>query len=165
MSKRTVLSRADSFKGKGEANECEPLQSPIVDALPNLYAAQVGVIYVMYAPAGQGKTFGAQAFLKHFCSLGEEGEGKNIQGFMITGQSLDRNYISHLRKFVGTTEDLEGWIHALLLALDKPDGCQPSVLILDGMNSLGQENVNEDFINELYGLIEGKKLVHCDHVV
>lgn len=154
MSKREVLDRADSFKAKGEADEREPVQSPIVDALCNLYAAQVGVIYVMYAPAGQGKTFGAQAFLKHFCSLGE---GKNIQGFMITGQSLDGNYMSHLGKCLGATDCLEGWIHALLLALDEPDECQPSVLILDGMNSLGQDNVNEDFIKELYGLIEGKK--------
>jgi hypothetical protein len=30
-------------------------------------------------------------------------------------------------------------------------------LILGGMNSLGEEDVNEGFIKKLYGLINGKK--------
>jgi hypothetical protein len=41
--------------------------------------------------------------------------------------------------------------------LDEPKGRQPSILILDGFNSLGKDDVNKKFIKELYGLSEGKK--------
>ena len=153
MGKRSVLDEASSFEMK-EDDKGEPVQSPIVDALCNLYAADVGVIYVMYAPPGQGKTFGAQAFLKYFCQFDEE---ESVQGFMVSGQTLDDNYMLHLRDFLGATEEVDGWIHAVLLALDEPKGHQPSILILDGFNSLGKDDVNEAFIKELYGLIGGKK--------
>jgi hypothetical protein len=46
-----------------------------------------------------------------------------------------------------------GWIHALLLAMDLPNGRQPSILILDDFNSFGNENVNRAFIKKLYGVL------------
>jgi hypothetical protein len=112
----------------------------------------------MFAPAGQGKTFGAKAFLNHFYRFKQEkGELEDVQGFMISGQGIDGNYYATLRDFVGAGEKDDGWVHALLLALDEPRGRQPSILILDGFNSLGKEGVNEAFVKKLYGLIGGKK--------
>jgi hypothetical protein len=55
----------------------------------------------------------------------------------------------------------DGWVHALLLALDEPRGRQPSILILDGFNSLGKEGANEAFVKKLYGLIGGKKTLYA----
>ena len=154
MDRRSVLDPALKFETqKGTKVESKPVLSPIVEALCNLYNANFGVIYVMYAPPGQGKTFGGQAFLKHWYQFDE---GKNVRGFMVTGQSLDKNYMLHLRGVLKAKEEMEGWIHPLLLALDEPEGCQPSLLILDGFNSLGEDDVNEAFIKELYGLLEGE---------
>lgn len=158
MDKRSVLDPALKFKTqKGTEVESEPVLSPIVEALCNLYNANFGVIYVMYAPPGQGKTFGGQAFLKHWYQFDE---GENVRGFMVTGQSIDKDYMLHLRGVLKAKEEMEGWIHPLLLALDEPKGCQPSLLILDGFDSLGEDDVNEAFIKELYGLLEGKKNVY-----
>jgi hypothetical protein len=37
--------------------------------------------------------------------------------------------------------------HALLLATDEPESLEPSLLILDGFNSLGQDDVNESLFS------------------
>lgn len=137
----------------------EPVKSPIIDALINLYsqAAPQGVIYVMYAPAGQGKTFGARSLLRYFYEFqGGEVEQQNVKGLMLTGQARHSDYMSQLGDQLGAT-GVHGWIHALLLALDQPKNLEPSLLILDGFNSLGEENVNERFIEHLYGLMNAQK--------
>jgi len=61
----------------GFAMKQKTVQSPIVDGLIDLYSqsqpAPQGVMYIMYTPAGQGKTFGARSVLEHFyVFLGEE---------------------------------------------------------------------------------------------
>lgn len=72
-----------------------------------------------------------------------------LRGFMLTGQSLASIYYQSLGCALKAT-DVEGWIHALLLVLDEPKGQQPSILILDGLNSLGEDDRN--FVKEVYGL-------------
>ncbi|OEU14803.1 hypothetical protein FRACYDRAFT_241361 [Fragilariopsis cylindrus CCMP1102] len=135
-------------------------KSPIIDALINLYSQAVpqGVIYVMYAPAGQDKTFGARSLLRNFYAFqGEEVEQQNVKALMLTGQALHSDdYMSQLGDQLGAT-GVHGWIHALRLALDQPENLEPSLLILDGFNSLGEENVNERFIEHLYGLMNAQK--------
>jgi hypothetical protein len=59
----------------------------------------------MYARPGQGKTFGAKAFLSHLHRLydiraekddavedGDPEEVENVHGFILSGQDLDYNY-------------------------------------------------------------------------
>lgn len=109
----------------------------------------------MYAPPGQGKSFGARAFLKNYYQFEED---EFVKGFMIGGDGIaDNNYMSSLGNALGVTDAVEGWIHALLLAMDEPIGCQPSILILDDFNSLGKEDVNRAFMKKLYGALAAKK--------
>jgi hypothetical protein len=174
---RCIVDDANRFELKTTTTGqlIEPVRSPIIHALCNLYRHSRGVVYVMYAKPGQGKTFGAKAFLSHFyrlydisteendvVSVGDPEAAENVHGFILSGQDLDYNYCLHLRDAVGGKEGVDGWIHALLLAMDRQprNTCQPSILILDGMNSLGEEAVNERFIKQLYGLINGKKNVY-----
>jgi hypothetical protein len=161
MARRAVLCDADSFEMKQneESEQPDPVQSPIIDALVNLYSqpAPRGVIYVMYAPAGQGKTFGARSLLRYFYEFPGEGQqNENVMGLMLTGQDLDDDYMTQLSTHLGATA-VNGWIHALLLAMDEPENLEPSLLILDGFNSLGEGNVNERFIKRLYGLMNAQK--------
>jgi hypothetical protein len=161
MDQRAILCDSDGFamRQRGETDQTEPVQSPIVDGLINLYSqshpAPQGVIYVMYAPAGQGKTFGARSVLEHFYAFPGEGD-KCVKGFMLTGQALDKDYMSELSAHLGATA-VKGWVHALLLAMNEPGNLEPSLLIPDGFNSLGEDNVNEGFIKTLYGLMNAKK--------
>lgn len=161
MDQRTILCESDGFAMKqgGECDQTEPVLSPIVDGIINLYSqsqpAPQGVIYVMYAPAGQGKTFGARSVLEHFYAFPGEGDNR-VKGFMLTGQALDNDYMSQLSAHLGATA-VNGWVHALLLAMDEPENLEPSLLVFDGFNSLGKDNVNEDFIKNLYGLMNAKK--------
>jgi hypothetical protein len=160
MDRRAILCDSDGFvRPRGETDQTEPVRSPIVDGIINLYSqsdpAPQGVIYVMYAPAGQGKTFGARSILENFYAFQGEGD-KCVKGFMLTGQALDKDYMSQLSAHLGATA-VKGWVHALLLAMDAPENLEPSLLILDGFNSLGEDNVNEDFIKTLYGLMDAEK--------
>jgi hypothetical protein len=109
----------------------------------------------MYAPAGQGKTFGARSFLEHFYTFSGEGD-TCVKGFMLTGQDIDDDCMSQLSAHPGATA-VNGLIYALLLAMDEPDERQPSLLILDGFNSLGKDEVNLKFIKRLYGLMNARK--------
>lgn len=43
--------------------------------------------------------------------------------------------------------------------MNEPDEEAPSILILDGVNSLGEENINWKFIKALYGRMDGKKII------
>lgn len=79
-----------------------------------------------------------------------------MKGFMVTGQMIDEDCVSMLGEKVGAT-GVKGWIHALLVAMDRPLTHQPSILVLDGFISLGKDQVNLHFIKGLYGLINGKK--------
>jgi hypothetical protein len=47
----------------------EPVESPIVQALSNLCSANFGILYVVYAPLGQRKSFGARTFIKNCCQF------------------------------------------------------------------------------------------------
>ena len=74
MTNRSVLDEASSFEMKSnDQREPEPVESPIVRGLSSLYSANFGVVYVLYAPPGQGKSFGARAFLKNYyqCLIAE----------------------------------------------------------------------------------------------
>jgi hypothetical protein len=161
MDQRAILCESDGFamQQRGESDQTEPVKSPIVDGLINLYSqshpAPQGVIYVMYAPAGQGKTFGARSVLEHFYDFPGEGDTR-LKGFMLTGQYLDNDCMLQLSAHLGATA-VKGWVHALLLAMDEPENLEPSLLSLDGFNSLGEDNVNEAFIKTLYGLMNATK--------
>ena len=157
MANRSVLDEASIFEMKqnDQKDKSAPVESPIVRGLSNLYAANFGVVYIMYAPPGQGKSFGARAFLKNYYQFDED---ENVKGFMMSGDGIaDEDYMSSLGNALGVKNEVEGWVHALLLAMDEPIGCQPSILILDDFNSLGKEDVNKAFVKKLYGALEGKK--------
>ena len=87
---------------------------------------------------------------------GGEVEQQNGKALMLTGQARHNDYMSQLGDQLGAT-GVHGWIHALLLAMDQPENLEPSLLILDGFNSLGEENVNERFIEHLFGLMNAQK--------
>ena len=57
MKERWVLDEANNlkFKKNSDGGLVDPVRSPIIDALRNLYTSSRGVIYVVFAPAGQGK--------------------------------------------------------------------------------------------------------------
>jgi hypothetical protein len=103
---------------------------------------------------GQGKYSAGKALLKHFYDL----TGKSMNGFMITGNQLDdKDYFSRLGDSLGVNEVI-GWFHALLLAMDVPG--RLSILILDSFNSVGDDEVNIDFIKKLYGELNAQKNVY-----
>ena len=160
MEERKVLCDADSFD-IGVNRRTDPVVSPDLQYLINLYGEghNSGVIYVLYDKPGQGKTVAGRALLQNFYAFpsddGQE-EDNFVKGFMVTGQMIDEDYMSVLGEKVGAT-GVKGWIHALLLAMDRPHTHQPSILILDGFNSMGKDEVNLHFIKGLYGLINGKK--------
>ena len=162
LDQRAILCDFNAFEmnlAVASSEQPDPVQSPIIDALINLYSQAVlqGVIYVMYAPAGQGKTFGARSLLRNFYAFQGGEVEQNVKALMLTGQARhNSDYMSQLGDQLGAT-GVHGWIHALLFALDQPENLEPSLLILDGFNSLGEENVNERFIEHLYGLMNAQK--------
>lgn len=154
MDNRRVLCDADSFRIVSNTS-IDPVMSPALQYLIDLYSQgeNTGVIYVLYDKAGQGKTEAGRALLHNFYEFGKD---EHVKGFMVTGQMIDTDYTSVLAKKIGAT-GVEGWIHALLLAMDRPLNEQPSILILDSFNSVGTDKVNLHFIKSLYGLMNGKK--------
>jgi hypothetical protein len=87
MDQRAVLDDTYDFEihmKQSEESDPDPVLSPIVNALFNLYSQPVfaGVIYVMYAPSGQGKTFGARALLERFYAFPGEGKEEHVKGFI-----------------------------------------------------------------------------------
>ena len=180
MEKRTVISQTTRWVVQNDrSDDREPVVSPIVAAIIDLYAheppAAGGVVYVLYAPPGQGKTFGARAILEFFhgfesagCSDQEADEsvpdGKHLKGFMLTGSDLDDDYMASLAQNIGS-RNVPGWVNALLLALDEPEGDPASLLILDGFNSTGNDGVNLKFIKRLYGLMDERKQTGTQNTV
>lgn len=116
--------------------------------LLGLYKEPAGVVYVMHAKPGLGKSFAARALLENFYVFSDQ----NLKGFMVTGADLDDDYFSSLASLLGA-QNVEAWIHALLLALDAPKTDQPNILILDGFDSAGEDSINIKFV---------KKIVQCD---
>jgi hypothetical protein len=102
----------------------------------------------MYAKPGQGKSFAARALLEHFYCFSDQ----QLKGLMVTGTDLDQDYFSSFASLLGV-QDVEGWMHALLLALNAPMKMQPNILILDGFDSAGENNINITFVKKLYGEI------------
>ena len=151
--KRTVLGDAAKYDGKvsktGDCKNPDPVESPAVVALRNLYQNMCasGVVYVMYDKAGMGKTAAGIALLKSFFVL--EKAKQNVKGIMITGDGMERDYASKMTSELGVN-NVNGWLHALLLALDQPKNQHPSILLLDAFNDLGEDNLNKDFIKFLY---------------
>lgn len=135
------------------------MESPIVKTLMNLYGEPNpdGVVYVMYAPPGQGKTFGARALLKNYYEFSQD---EYIKGFMLTGQTLDQDYMPQLCERIRAS-GVNGWMLALLLALNEPMTNRPSILILDGFNSLGQDNINLMFHSAIVWIDESKHACVC----
>jgi hypothetical protein len=112
-------------------SNCQCIDQFVLSPVP----ARDGVIYILNAKSGQGKTFGVRNMLEIFYEFDPGPPGEHIKGFMITGQDLDDDYNASLRRMRGASE-VDGWMHALLLALEQPKGCQPGLLILDNFNSL-----------------------------
>jgi hypothetical protein len=175
MNRRAVLPQASSSWPTVDDTTCDdrdPVMSPFVDAVLDMYdenpPAAGGVVYVLHAKAGQGKTFGARALLDSFYSFESESdqggntcndsEAKNLRGFMLTGSDLDGDYMDSLAEELGAT-NVSGWVHALLLALDEPTGSPASILILDGFNSIGKDGTNLKFIKRLYGMMDDRKKI------
>lgn len=119
------------------------------------------MIYVLYADSsGMGKTYAAQTLLKHrFVLLSEEGEETFLEGIMMTGTNTDTNYCSSLAAQLGMSTT-PGWMYPFLLAMDRPNREDPSILILDLFNSHGLENANIHFLKAMYGAINGQRNMH-----
>jgi hypothetical protein len=149
MAKRQVLEVGEST---AVTEGVLPAQSPAVDALLNLYGepANTGVVYVLYDKSGTGKSSAGIALLKHFHTFPTT--EKKIKGFMMSSDTTEDLYVSSMAKLLKASK-VEGWLNALLLAMDQPLGETPSLLILDDFNSLGSESRNVDFIKRLYQLM------------
>ena len=69
-----VVKSTRGGESSNQKTELPPVKSPIVNTLVNPYAQSCpaprqGVLNVMYAPAGQGKTFVARSVLEHGCEF------------------------------------------------------------------------------------------------
>jgi hypothetical protein len=147
MKQRKIISSSEAFKLAVE-EKADPVISPLMEALLGVYEKPAGMVYVMHAKPGLGKTFAARALLENFYVFSDQ----NLKGFMVTGTDLDEDYFSSLASLLGA-QNVQGWMHGLLLALDAPKDEQPNILILDGFNSGGENNININFVKKLYGEI------------
>ena len=114
-------------------------------------ANPLGVVYVLYDKKGNGKSHAGRALLREFFQFGD---GKTIKGMMFSGDSLNENIPNAICSELGATS-VDGWISLLLLAMDKQptDEHHPSILILDGVNSVGEDRPNIRFIKALCELM------------
>ena len=129
--------------------------SPNVRKLQNLFgkkedgdAYPCGVVYVLYDKKGNGKSHAGKALLREFFQFDN---GKTIRGMMFSGDSLNENIPNALCSELEASS-VDGWITLLLLAMDKQpmDENHPSILILDSVNSVGEERANIKFVKALY---------------
>jgi hypothetical protein len=110
----------------------------------------------MYHKPGMGKTTSGEALLKNVFSFSSSGD--EIKGLMITGDLMEQDYVSKVTAQLEANE-IRGWFHSLLLALNEARGKAPSLLILDAFNSVGENEVNLEFIRSLYSemnVLKGK---------
>lgn len=139
------------------------VQSPNVRKLQDIFCGRdkdgnaypLGVVYVLYDKKGNGKSHAGRALLREFFQFGD---GKNIKGMMFSGDSLNENIPNAICSELGAAS-VEGWISLLLLAMDKQptDEHHPSILILDSVNSVGEDRANIRFIKALYELMAAEK--------
>mmetsp|Transcript_15954 Transcript_15954/g.28770 ORF Transcript_15954/g.28770 Transcript_15954/m.28770 type:complete len:143 (-) Transcript_15954:374-802(-) len=83
---QSIPSLAGKFSIIGDcSDDADPVQSPAVRGLQNLYKENhpQGVVYVMYHKPGMGKTTSGETLLKNFFSFPSSGD--EIKGLTITG--------------------------------------------------------------------------------
>lgn len=130
------------------------------------------MICVLNAKSGQGKTFGARSMLECFNVFDSGPPSDHIKGVVITGQDIDDDYNTSLSRMLGATE-VEGWMHAFLLALEQPkEGASTGFVdprhtsIRNSFNSLGNatddgSHVNVKLTKRLYDLIDGDRNLYA----
>jgi hypothetical protein len=74
---------------------------------------------------------------------------------MVSAECFQDDVMGNLCRLLGA-DSVEGWIHAMLLAMDEPPHEHPSILILDGFNSVGKDDGNLNFIQGLYQRMNGQ---------
>lgn len=155
MENRTILGIETCLEEKYDNKEF--VKSPAVTAFCNLFGPArnpSGVVYVLHDKEGNGKSTAGMALLTEWYQLGND--NKKIKGFMLKGDAVGDNIAKALMEELDC-EKVNGWINILLHALNEPDEEAPSILILDGVNSLGEENINWKVIKALYDRMDGKK--------
>jgi hypothetical protein len=153
---RAILGSAQAFTT--ETRDIEPVESPVLNALRDLYVGRknAGKVYVLYDKAGKGKTTACEALLRNYYCLSDQKE-IFIQGFMVSAESFGNDMImENLCNLLGG-KSVDGWIHAMILAMDEPQEQFPSILILDGFNSAGKDEENMNFIKGLFATMNGKR--------
>jgi hypothetical protein len=100
----------------------DPVKTPLKEALLDLYQKNAGVVYVMHAKPGLGK-FLQQGFIGEFVYVFSE---QHLKGFMVTDTDLDEDYCSSCASLLGA-RNVQGWMRALLFALDAPKNKQPNI--------------------------------------
>lgn len=142
-------------------NQCktvDSVRSPNVEALINLFGVNdgkpnpAGVVYVLYDKRGNGKSHAGRALLREFYQFPDE----TLKGIMFTGDMMKDNIPAGICEKLKASS-IDGWIHALLLAMETPAEEHPSVLIIDSFNSVGKEDVNVKFIQALYSAMNAEK--------
>lgn len=168
MNERRIFDHATSSSWEhADDIPFEPVLSMSMYALAGLYANGhcMGRIYVMYDEAGNGKTFAGKALLRNLSTMEstaeeEDGEAVYLQGMMFTGSTIRGDYMKGMAEFLTGGEETQGWMRAFLDALDVPEGNQPSLLILDSFDCLGEDDVNLAFIQSLYEVLDSKKNIY-----
>ena len=149
MEKQEIL----SWRNSTDIVESElPARSQAVEALLNLFGEDIdgATVYVLYDKPGTGKSSAGMAVLKHFNTFPMTKE--KIKGLMFSTDTTDELYVDSMAKLLEASK-VEGWLNALLLAMDQPFEETHSLLILDGFNSLGPDRKNIDFIKRLYDIM------------
>ena len=134
------------------------VRSPNVEALVNLFGTNdgkpnpAGVVYVLYDKRGNGKSHAGRALLRELYQFFDD----TVRGVMFTGDMMDDNIPGGICEKL-EANSIDGWIHVLLLAMETPAEENPSVLIIDSFNSVGEDNVNVKFIQALYSAMNAEK--------
>ena len=142
METRVVLVTANKLSSQGT----KYVMSPALRALRGLFGPAEyasGVVYVLYDEPGYGKSTAGEAVLHEFYDIDPE-SGRQFKGFILKGDAL-----GDMMNELGS-EKVKGWIYVLLHSFNEPEEDAPYLLILDGVNSLGEENINKKFIKALY---------------
>mmetsp|Transcript_5390 Transcript_5390/g.8102 ORF Transcript_5390/g.8102 Transcript_5390/m.8102 type:complete len:307 (+) Transcript_5390:62-982(+) len=151
---RTVVEMFPTTHSKSD----DSVRSPNVEALINLFGSNdgkphpAGVVYVLYDKRGNGKSHAGRALLQEFYQFSED----KVKGVMFTGDMMKDNIPEGICEKL-EANSIDGWIHVLLLAMETLAEEHPSVLIIDSLNSVGNENVNVKFIQALYSAMNAEK--------
>lgn len=161
MDKRAVLGGDIACLSSEAASSRDPVMSHDLSSLRGLFGTNPdtnkrnpsGVVYVLCDKGGNGKSHAGRALLTNFY---QTNNGKDIKGIMIEGDQLNTNISDKICKVLKATS-VEGWIDIMLLAMDTPPQENPSILIIDGVNSRGPDDVNIQLIGALYARMNGMK--------